>query len=223
MEYMTALEREIVTEGLVSNIHSKVQIVIKAIRKLIDRAIEIINGIIGKLKKSKGKESDDVFKGYTIIDKNGNEVPYNDDVEAKIQKTNVYDCGKELTEVIDEIQLCVEKLCQRPTPDHKLGKGYAERWAGDNEFISERMGKASDILDKLESIENKELKLEDAEVLRDRLQKLKVQYEKYGRIYDMYIKKNPHTEEYLTTTTISFDKISSIANRAMQIFPALQS
>ena len=223
MEYMTALEREIVTEGLVSNIHSKVQIVIKAIRKLIDRAIEIINGIIGKLKKSKGKESDDVFKGYTIIDKNGNEVPYNDDVEAKIQKTNVYDCGKELTEVIDEIQLCVEKLCQRPTPDHKLGKGYAERWAGDNEFISERMGKASDILDKLESIENKELKLEDAEVLRDRLQKLKIQYEKYGRIYDMYIKKNPHTEEYLTTTTISFDKISSIANRAMQIFPALQS
>lgn len=223
MEYMTALEREIVTEGLVSNIHSKVQIVIKAIRKLIDRAIEIINGIIGKLKKSKGKESDDVFKGYTIINKNGNEVPYNDDVEAKIQKTNVYDCGKELTEVIDEIQLCVEKLCQRPTPDHKLGKGYAERWAGDNEFISERMGKASDILDKLESIENKELKLEDAEVLRDRLQKLKVQYEKYGRIYDMYIKKNPHTEEYLTTTTISFDKISSIANRAMQIFPALQS
>ena len=223
MEYMTALEREIVTEGLVSNIHSKVQIVIKAIRKLIDRAIEIINGIIGKLKKSKGKESDGVFKGYTIIDKNGNEVPYNDDVEAKIQKTNVYDCGKELTEVIDEIQLCVEKLCQRPTPDHKLGKGYAERWAGDNEFISERMGKASDILDKLESIENKELKLEDAEVLRDRLQKLKIQYEKYGRIYDMYIKKNPHTEEYLTTTTISFDKISSIANRAMQIFPALQS
>ena len=226
MEYMPALEREIVTESLISNIDEKVKVIIKFVVGLIQRAIEILTDIISKCKKNKNKENDNDFKNYKIIDKNGNEIPYNDDIEAKIQKSikiNVYNCGKEMTNVIDEIQFCIEKLCQRPTPNHKLGKGYAERWAGDNEFIIERMAKASEILDKLEAIEDKELKLEDAEVLRDRLQKLRAQYDKYYRIYDMYSKKNPHTEEYLITTMAAFNVIADVSNRSMQIFPELQS
>ena len=73
MEYMTALERELVTEGLMSDIGKKAMSVFKFIGDLMKKAISFLTGLISRLKKSNIKES-----GPKIVDKDGKEVRYDE-------------------------------------------------------------------------------------------------------------------------------------------------
>ena len=247
MEYMTALEKEIAMEVTMADIGQKVMSIFKFIGELIRKAIKVLTGLIGRLKKTKIQQE----SGPVYVDKNGKVIPEDDpNLQAAInRKTNMtptpdtmkgagaevmtkeapkstitadlYDCGNELDRVVNDIQFCLEMLIKRPTPDHKVGKGYAERWAGDNEMIADRMAKAAEVLEKLEGIEKKTLTAEKAEKLKTRLETLNGQYEKYCRIYQMFIKKNQHTEAFLATTTNSFNTISNIATKALNIIMQL--
>ena len=231
MEYMTALEKEIAMEVTMADIGQKVMSIFKFIGGLIHKAIKFLTGLIGKLRKTKTQQE----SGPVIVDKNGKVIPYDDpkvqaDIQATIDRLNsnmntadLYDCGNEVTRVVDDIEICVEMLIKRPLPDHTLGKGYIERWAGDNEFIADRIAKVNEVLDKLDGIENKTLTIDVAETLKTRLQKLKTQYEKYSRIYGMYVKKHPHTEVYLASTRTSFDIIANASNRVMKMFPQIKA
>ena len=247
MEYMSALEKEIAMEVTIADIGQKVISIFKFIGELIRKAIKVLTGLIGRLKKTKIQQE----SGPVYVDKNGKVIPEDDpNLQAAInRKTNMtptpdtmkgagaevmtkeapkstitadlYDCGNELDRVVNDIQFCLEMLIKRPTPDHKVGKGYAERWAGDNEMIADRMAKAAKVLEKLEGIEKKTLSADKAEKLKTRLETLNGQYEKYCRIYQMFIKKNQHTEAFLATTTNSFNTISNIATKALNIIMQL--
>ena len=229
MEYMSALEKEIAMEVTIADIGQKVMSIFKFIGELIRKAIKFLTGLIGHLKKTKPQQE----SGPVYVDKNGKVIPEDDpNLQAAIQTTidrlnsnmntaDLYDCGNELDRVVNDIQFCLEMLIKRPTPDHKVGKGYAERWAGDNELIADRMAKASEVLEKLEGIEKKTLSADKAEKLKTRLETLNGQYEKYCRIYQMFIKKNQHTEAFLATTTNSFNTISNIATKALNIIMQL--
>lgn len=229
MEYMTALEKEIAMEVTMADIGQKVMSIFKFIGDLIHKAIKFLTGLIGKLRKTKTQQE----SGPVIVDKNGKVIPYDDpkvqaDIQATIDRLNsnmntadLYDCGNELDRVVDDVQFCLEMLIKRPTPDHKVGKGYSQRWAGDNEMIADRMAKADEVLEKLEGIEKKTLTADKAEKLKTRLETLNGQYEKYCRIYQMFIKKNQHTEVFLATTTNSFNTISNIAAKALNIIMQL--
>ena len=229
MDYYTTLEKEIATENLVSSIVDKVMSIIKFIIGLIQQAIDIITRLIGKLRKTKTQQE----SGPVIVDKNGKVIPYDDpkvqaDIQAAIDRLNnntntadLYDCGNELDRVVNDIQFCLEMLIKRPTPDHKVGKGYAERWAGDNEMIADRMAKAAEVLEKLEGIEKKTLTADKAEKLKARLESLNNQYEKYRRIYKMFIDKHQHTEVFFITTMNSFNTISNSATKALNIIMQL--
>lgn len=247
MEYMSALEKEIAMEVTIADIGQKVMSIFKFIGELIRKAIKVLTGLISRLKKTKIQQE----SGPVYVDKNGKVIPEDDpNLQAAInRKTNMtptpdtmkgagaevmtkeapkptvtadlYDCGNELDRVVNDIQFCLEMLIKRPTPDHKVGKGYAERWAGDNEMIADRMAKAAEVLEKLEGIEKKTLSADKAEKLKTRLETLNGQYEKYCRIYQMFIKKNQHTEAFLATTTNSFNTISNIATKALNIIMQL--
>ena len=247
MEYMSALEKEIAMEVTIADIGQKVMSIFKFIGELIRKAIKVLTGLIGRLKKTKIQQE----SGPVYVDKNGKVIPEDDpNLQAAInRKTNMtptpdtmkgagaevmtkeapkstitadlYDCGNELDRVVNDIQFCLEMLIKRPTPDHKVGKGYAERWAGDNEMIADRMAKAAEVLEKLEGIEKKTLTTDKAEKLKTHLETLNGQYEKYCRIYQMFIKKNQHTEAFLATTTNSFNTISNIATKALNIIMQL--
>ena len=229
MEYMSALEKEIAMEVTIADIGQKVMSIFKFIGELIRKAIKVLTGLIGRLKKTKIQQE----SGPVYVDKNGKVIPEDDpNLQAAIQTTidrlnsnmntaDLYDCGNELDRVVNDIQFCLEMLIKRPTPDHKVGKGYAERWAGDNEMIADRMAKAAEVLEKLEGIEKKTLSADKAEKLKIRLETLNGQYEKYCRIYQMFIKKNQHTEAFLATTTNSFNTISNIATKALNIIMQL--
>lgn len=229
MEYMSALEKEIAMEVTIADIGQKVMSIFKFIGELIRKAIKFLTGLIGRLKKTKPQQE----SGPVYVDKNGKVIPEDDpNLQAAIQTTidrlnnnmntaDLYDCGNELDRVVNDIQFCLEMLIKRPTPDHKVGKGYAERWAGDNEMIADRMAKAAEVLEKLEGIEKKTLTADKAEKLKTRLDTLNGQYEKYCRIYQMFIKKNQHTEAFLATTTNSFNTISNIATKALNIIMQL--
>ena len=247
MEYMTALEKEIAMEVTMADIGQKVMSIFKFIGELIRKAIKVLTGLIGRLKKTKIQQE----SGPVYVDKNGKVIPEDDpNLQAAInRKTNMtptpntmkgagaevmtkeapkstitadlYDCGNELDRVVNDIQFCLEMLIKRPTPDHKVGKGYAERWAGDNEMIADRMAKAAEVLEKLEGIEKKTLTADKAEKLKTRLEILNGKYEKYCRLYQMFIKKNQHTEAFLATTTNSFNTISNIATKALNIIMQL--
>ena len=247
MEYMSALEKEIAMEVTIADIGQKVMSIFKFIGELIRKAIKVLTGLIGRLKKTKIQQE----SGPVYVDKNGKVIPEDDpNLQAAInRKTNMtptpdtmkgagaevmtkeapkstitadlYDCGNELDRVVNDIQFCLEMLIKRPTPDHKVGKGYSDRWAGDNEMIADRMAKAAEVLEKLEGIEKKTLTADKAEKLKARLETLNGQYEKYCRIYQMFIKKNQHTEAFLATTTNSFNTISNIATKALNIIMQL--
>lgn len=247
MEYMSTLEKEIAMEVTIADIGQKVMSIFKFIGELIRKAIKFLTGLIGRLKKTKIQQE----SGPVYVDKNGKVIPEDDpNLQAAInRKTNMtptpdtmkgagaevmtkeapkstitadlYDCGNELDRVVNDIQFCLEMLIKRPTPDHKVGKGYAERWAGDNEMIADRIAKAAEVLEKLEGIEKKTLTADKAEKLKTRLETLNGQYEKYCRIYQMFIKKNQHTEAFLATTTNSFNAISNIATKALNIIMQL--
>ena len=246
MEYMSALEKEIAMEFTIADIGQKVMSIFKFIRKLILKAINFLTRLIGRLEKSNDEESGPVYvyKNGIVIREGDPRVQaglnriFNTDSTPNTMKgagaevmtkeapkptvtADLYDCGNELDRVVNDIQFCLEMLIKRPTPDHKVGKGYAERWAGDNEMIADRMAKAAEVLEKLEGIEKKTLTADKAEKLKTRLETLNGQYEKYCRIYQMFIKKNQHTEAFLATTTNSFNTISNIATKALNIIMQL--
>lgn len=219
MEYMTALEREIVTEGLISNISEKVTTLFKIIGELIRKAIKFLTGLIGKLRKNKKNTNQDATPSN--MNGSGAEVMTNTIITPVVVE-ELYDCGNELERVVDDVQFCIEMLIKRPKPDHKTGKGYGERWAGDNELIADRMAKAMEILEKLDGIEKKTIDVDKAEMLKGRLEALNAQYDKYSRIYDMFVKKNQHTTEYFIGTITSFHMISDVAGKALNIILKLQ-
>lgn len=219
MEYMTALEREIVTEGLISNISEKVTTLFKIIGELIRKAIKFLTGLIGKLRKNKKNTNQDATPSN--MNGSGAEVMTNTTITPVVVE-ELYDCGNELERVVNDVQFCIEMLIKRPKPDHKTGKGYGERWAGDNELIADRMAKAMEILEKLDGIEKKTIDVDKAEMLKGRLEALNAQYDKYSRIYDMFVKKNQHTTEYFIGTITSFHMISDVAGKALNIILKLQ-
>ena len=230
MEYMSALEKEIAMEVTIADIGQKVMSIFKFIGELIRKAIKFLTGLVGRLKKTKGTSENENTKS-TEDRSNMNATPntmkgagaevMTKEVPKPTVTADLYDCGNELDRVVNDIQFCLEMLIKRPTPDHKVGKGYAERWAGDNEMIADRMAKAAEVLEKLEGIEKKTLTADKAEKLKTRLETLNGQYEKYCRIYQMFIKKNQHTEAFLATTTNSFNTISNIATKALNIIMQL--
>ena len=230
MEYMTALEKEIAMEVTMADIGQKVMSIFKFIGELIHKAVKFLTGLIGKLRKTKATSENENTKS-TEDRSNRNATPNtmkgaNSEVMTNQIITNsvtsdLYDCGTELDRVIDDIQFCLEMLIKRPTPDHKVGKGYAERWAGDNEMIADRMAKAAEVLEKLEGIEKKTLTADKAEKLKARLESLNNQYEKYRRIYKMFIDKHQHTEVFFITTMNSFNTISNSATKALNIIMQL--
>ena len=230
MEYMSALEKEIAMEVTIADIGQKVMSIFKFIGELIRKAIKFLTGLVGRLKKTKGTSENENTKS-TEDRSNMNATPNTmkgagaevmiKEVPKPTVTADLYDCGNELDRVVNDIQFCLEMLIKRPTPDHKVGKGYAERWAGDNEMIADRMAKAAEVLEKLEGIEKKTLTADKAEKLKTRLETLNGQYEKYCRIYQMFIKKNQHTEAFLATTTNSFNTISNIATKALNIIMQL--
>ena len=230
MEYMTALEKEIAMEVTMADIGQKVMSIFKFIGELIRKAIKFLTGLVGRLKKTKGTSENENTKS-TEDRSNMNATPntmkgagaevMTKEAPKPTVTADLYDCGNELDRVVNDIQFCLEMLIKRPTPDHKVGKGYAERWAGDNEMIADRMAKAAEVLEKLEGIEKKTLTADKAEKLKTRLETLNGQYEKYCRIYQMFIKKNQHTEAFLATTTNSFNTISNIATKALNIIMQL--
>ena len=230
MEYMSALEKEIAMEVTIADIGKKVMSIFKFIGELIRKAIKVLTELIGRLKKTKGTSENENTKS-TEDRSNMNATPntmkgagaevMTKEAPKPTVTADLYDCGNELDRVVNDIQFCLEMLIKRPTPDHKVGKGYAERWAGDNEMIADRMAKAAEVLEKLEGIEKKSLSADKAEKLKTRLETLNGQYEKYCRIYQMFIKKNQHTEAFLATTTNSFNTISNIATKALNIIMQL--
>ena len=230
MEYMSALEKEIAMEVTIADIGQKVMSIFKFIGELIRKAIKFLTGLVGRLKKTKGTSENENTKSTedrsnmnatpNTMKGAGAEVMTKEAPKSTIT-ADLYDCGNELDRVVNDIQFCLEMLIKRPTPDHKVGKGYAERWAGDNEMIADRMAKAAEVLEKLEGIEKKTLTADKAEKLKARLETLNGQYEKYCRIYQMFIKKNQHTEAFLATTTNSFNTISNIATKALNIIMQL--
>ena len=230
MEYMSALEKEIAMEVTIADIGQKVMSIFKFIGELIHKAIKFLTGLVGRLKKTKGTSENENTKS-TEDRSNMNATPntmkgagaevMTKEAPKPTVTADLYDCGNELDRVVNDIQFCLEMLIKRPTPDHKVGKGYAERWAGDNEMIADRMAKAAEVLEKLEGIEKKTLSADKAEKLKARLETLNGQYEKYCRIYQMFIKKNQHTEAFLATTTNSFNTISNIATKALNIIMQL--
>ena len=230
MEYMSALEKEIAMEVTIADIGQKVMSIFKFIGELIRKAIKVLTELIGRLKKTKGTSENENTKS-TENRSNMNATPntmngagaevMTKEAPKPTVTADIYDCGNELDRVVNDIQFCLEMLIKRPTPDHKVGKGYAERWAGDNEMIADRMAKAAEVLEKLEGIEKKTLTADKAKKLKTRLETLNGQYEKYCRIYQMFIKKNQHTEAFLATTTNSFNTISNIAAKALNIIMQL--
>ena len=230
MEYMSALEKEIAMEVTIADIGQKVMSIFKFIGELIRKAIKFLTGLVGRLKKTTGTSENENTKS-TEDRSNMNATPntmkgagaevMTKEAPKPTVTADLYDCGNELDRVVNDIQFCLEMLIKRPTPDHKVGKGYAERWAGDNEMIADRMAKAAEVLEKLEGIEKKTLTADKAEKLKTRLETLNGQYEKYCRIYQMFIKKNQHTEAFLATTTNSFNTISNIATKALNIIMQL--
>ena len=230
MEYMSALEKEIAMEVTIADIGQKVMSIFKFIGELIRKAIKVLTELIGRLKKTKGTSENENTKSTedrsnmnatpNTMKGAGSEVMTNEIITSSVAP-GYYDCGNELERVVNDVQFCLEMLIKRPTPDHKVGKGYAERWAGDNELIADRMAKAAEVLEKLEGIEKKSLSVPKAEILKDRLEVLNKQYEKYARIYDLFVKKNQHTEVFFATTIASFDQISNVAGKALNIIMQL--
>ena len=230
MEYMSALEKEIAMEVTIADIGQKVMSIFKFIGELIRKAIKFLTGLVGRLKKTKGASENENTKSTedrsnmnatpNTMKGAGSEVMTNEIITSSVAP-GYYDCGNELERVVNDVQFCLEMLIKRPTPDHKVGKGYAERWAGDNELIADRMAKAAEVLEKLEGIEKKSLSVPKAEILKDRLEVLNKQYEKYARIYDLFVKKNQHTEVFFATTIASFDQISNVASKALNIIMQL--
>lgn len=209
-EYSRAFRDEIAIEGFVQDIGAKAMKIFHFIGQLIHQTIDFLMKYIKKLNMVKSKNTP-VNPNSTMIVDSPDESP------EVITRVNTYDCGKELNDIVSDLQFCIELLAKRPAPNHKIGKGYSQRWDGDNELIADRMTRCADVLDRLNSIESKSMNSEMAENLKRRLETLNAQYDKYGKIYQAFVKKNAHTEQFLISTMISFNLISEIATKTLNL------
>lgn len=214
MEYMTAFEREIATENLVSEIGKKVLNIFKYIGELIERAIRFLTSHLSKLAKIKKTDKDPTpnsqgeVVGAAVMQKKDPKATYAEDL---------YDCGNELTEIVADLEFCVQLLAKRPKPNHKIGKNYDQRWEQDNSLIADRMGKCMNIIEKLEGIDKKTVSYETGEALKEKLETLNATYDKYGRIYQMFLKQHPDLDRYMISTQQSFNNISTVASKTLNM------
>lgn len=212
-EYAKALENEIVIEMTVQDIANGARKVFKFIADLIKKAIEFLGNLIKKLAKIKKTDKDPT---PVNMDGAGAEVMKKEAPKVVTAK-DIYDCGNELIGVANDLDFCINLLAKRPTPNNKVNKSYDTRWSGDNELIMDRMTRCKDCLEKLEGIEYKSLTVETAEELKKRLENLSATYQRYGRIYDMFVNKHEHLERYMTVTMSAFNTISDISVKAMNM------
>lgn len=214
MEYVKAFEREIATENLVTDIGKKVLTVFKYIGELIMKAIRFLTSHLSKLAKIKKTDKDPTpnsqgeVVGAAVMQKKDPKVTYAEDL---------YDCGNELTEVVADLEFCIQLLAKRPKPDHKTGKNYDQRWEQDNSLIADRMGRCMNTIEKLEGIEKKTVSYETGAKLKEKLEALNTSYEKYGRIYQMFLKQHPELDRYMISTQQSFNNISTVASKTLNM------
>lgn len=212
-EYMTAFEMEIAAEGLIDSIGEKTMQIIATVRKLISTCIKFLTGLISKLRKTKATNQDPTPNsqagGGAEVMKQGKPVP--------VYKEDTYDCGKELYDVLADLNFCMDMIVKRPAPNHKTNKSYKERWAQDNQLIMDRMERCANTLDKLESIENKTVNLEAAEDLKKKFEELDDVYNKYARMYNTFGTKHPDTNTFMLDTQRAITAIAEVAGRAAKI------
>lgn len=214
MEYVKAFEREIATENLVTDIGKKVLTVFKYIGELIMKAIRFLTSHLSKLAKIKKTDKDPTpnsqgeVVGAAVMQKKDPKATYAEDL---------YDCGNELTEVVADLEFCIQLLAKRPKPDHKTGKNYDQRWEQDNSLIADRMGRCMNTIEKLEGIEKKTVSYETGAKLKEKLEDLNTSYEKYGRIYQMFLKQHPELDRYMISTQQSFNNISTVASKTLNM------
>lgn len=213
MEYVQAFKNEIATENLVTDIGKRIMSVFKFIGELIKKAISFLTTHLSKLNRIKKTDKDPTPNsqsgaGAEVMQKKAPKVVYAEDC---------YDCGNELTNIVADIDFCVQLLMKRPKPDYKVNKSYADRWEQDNSLIADRMNRCLNELEKLEGISNKTVSTETGEKLKAKLEELNAQYDKYGRIYQMFINKHQGIEQYMISTQVSFNLISSTGAKALNI------
>lgn len=214
MEYVKAFEREIATENLVADIGKKVLTVFKYIGELIMKAIRFLTSHLSRLAKIKKTDKDPTpnSQGETV----GAAVMQKKDPKATYAE-DLYDCGNELTDIVADIEFCVQLLAKRPKPDHKTGRNYDQRWEQDNSLIADRMGRCMNTIEKLESIEKKTVAYETGTKLKEKLEALNASYDKYGRIYQMFLKQHPELDRYMISTQQSFNNISTVASKTLNM------
>lgn len=214
MEYVKAFEREIATENLVADIGKKVLSVFKYIGELIMKAIRFLTSHLSKLAKIKKTDKDPTpnsqgeVVGAAVMQKKDPKATYAEDL---------YDCGNELTGIVADLEFCIQLLAKRPKPDHKTGKNYDQRWEQDNSLIADRMGRCMNTIEKLEGIEKKTVSYETGAKLKEKLEALNISYEKYGRIYQMFLKQHPELDRYMISTQQSFNNISTVASETLNM------
>lgn len=200
---MPAFEREIVTEGFVETLKEKTLKIIETIRKLIRTCINFLVGLIAKLKKKKDVTATNEEPTPTkLVTSSG---------------SDTYNCSKELYDILADVEFALSLLVKRPKPNHKVGKGYDDYYAQDNQMIEERMSRCINTIEKLESLPNKIIDLENAEKIRAKFEDIDEQYTKYGRMYEMFVKKNPGAAAYMTNTQRCFNQIANVCTKASKI------
>lgn len=211
-EYVKAFDNDIALEMTIQDIGKKVSDIFAWVAKAIRLAIKWLTEHLAKLRKVKPEKTDkdatpnsQAGAGAEVMRKEDPKVVYIEDL---------YDCGNELKGIVEDVKFCVNMLMKRPKPDHKVGKGYAERYAQDNELIADRMERCLNTLKKLDGIEKKTISLEIGETLKKELEELSALYEKYGRFYEMFVKKNQHVEAFMAGTINSFNLISNVGGQA---------
>lgn len=219
-EYMTAFEMEIAAEGFIDTIKEKGGKIIKIFGELIQKAIKFITGLIAKLRRNKVATNMDPTPNSQYGGKS--EVMTGSKI-VTVSNTDIYDCGKELNDVVADLNLCVEMIVKRGVPNHSTNKSYGERWAQDNSFIQERMLNCKNTLNKLQDIEYKTIDLELAEKLKDKLETLKDQYNKYGAIYKNFNIKHPEANKFMLASYNSLGSISEVGCDALQTIMTLMT
>lgn len=239
-EYMNAFELEITVEGFIDSICKKSSQIFATLRKLFDQCIKFLIGLINKLRKHKAtnqnqqqsqqQNQQSAAQKYTTTRAPSNNQDPTPNSQAgggaevmqhstltPVYKEDTYDCSKELYDILAELKFCMDMIVKRPVPNHKTNKSYKERWAQDDQLIMERIERCGNIVEKLESIDNKTINLDAAEDIKTKFEELAELYNKYGKIYDSFAKKHIEAREYMFSTHIAFTAISEVAGRAAKI------
>ena len=81
------------------------------------------------------------------------------------------------------------------------------------QFVSENKNEVTEEKKNVEVIDyDAEIKAAEA-----KLEELNAQYDKYGRIYQMFINKHQGIEQYMISTQVSFNLISSTGAKALNL------